>query len=105
VISRVTLFSLLLALMLGAGIRLRDAQQRDPCSLYMAGDKTAPPSEYVVSGTRQIVVPCNSWFLRQPLSVQVLCLLDAFLSIVFLFNALSDLKQWFQMRRRMRPLS
>jgi hypothetical protein len=105
VISRVTLFSLLLALILGAGIRLWDAQQRDNCSLYMAGDRTVPASEMVISGTRQIEVPCSDWIMRQPLRVQVLCLLDLVLGVVFFFNALADLQRWLQSRRQMRGLS
>jgi hypothetical protein len=104
-ISRVTLFSLLLALMLGAGIRLWDAQQKDNCALYMAGDRTLPASELVISGTRQIEVPCNDWIMRQPMRVQVLCLLDLVLGVVFFFNALLDLQRWLQTRRRMRGLS
>jgi hypothetical protein len=104
-ISRVTLFSLLLALMLGAGIRLWDAQQKDNCALYMAGDRTLPASELVISGTRQIEVPCNDWIMRQPMRVQVLCLLDLVLGVVFFFNALLDLRRGLQTRRRMRGLS
>jgi hypothetical protein len=101
-ISRITLFSLLLALMLGTGIRLWDAQQRDNCALYMAGDKSALASEMVMSGTRQIEVPCRDWIMRQPLLVQVLCLLDVLLAVVFLLNVLGDLQDWLRQRRRMR---
>jgi hypothetical protein len=104
-ISRVTLFSLLLALMLGAGIRLWDARQKDNCTLYMAGDRTVPASEMVISGTRQIEVPCNNWIMRQRMRVQVLCLLDLLVGVVFFFNALSDMQRWLQTRRNMRGLS
>jgi hypothetical protein len=104
VISRVTIFSLLLALMLGTGIRLWDAQQKDTCSLYMAGDKTQPPSELVVSGSREIEVPCSNWFLRHSLRVQVLCLLELLLAMIFAFNASADLKGWLEIRRRRRSL-
>ena len=89
--SRVTLFSLFLALMLGAGIRLWTMQQRDACTAYLSGDNTAQKSEWVVSGTRQIEVPCTDWIMRQPLRVQILCLLDAVLAVIFVLNALSDL--------------
>ncbi len=102
VISRVTLFSLLLGLMLGAGIRLWDARQKDNCSLYMAGDKTLSASQMVVSGTRQIVVPCNDWIMRQPMRVQILCLLDFVLLVVFFLNALADLQRSLRSRSRMR---
>jgi hypothetical protein len=49
-----------------------------------------------------IEVPCNDWFMRQPLRVQVLCMLDMALGVVFLLNALSDLQGWLQRRRRWR---
>jgi hypothetical protein len=104
-ISRVTLFSLLLALMLGAGIRLWDARHLDNCSLYMAGDKTLPASEMVVSGSREIEVPCSDWIMRQTLTMQVLCLVDLVLGVLFFLNALADLQRWFQSRRRMRGQS
>ena len=102
VISRVTLFSLLLGLMLGAGIRLSTAGRRDACAPYLAGDKTAAASEYVASGTRLISVPCRDWLMRQTLRVQILCLLDLVFAVVFVLNALSDLREWLEMRRRLR---
>jgi hypothetical protein len=101
-ISRVTLFSFLLALMLGMGIWMGTDGQQDNCSRFLAGDKTAPSSEWVISGTRQIVVPCNDWFARQSTRVQVLCLVDLVLSVVFVLNALADMRDWLEMRRRLR---
>jgi hypothetical protein len=102
VISRVTLFSFLLTLLLAAGIWRWDVGHRDDCAAYLAGDKTAPATEYVVSGTRTIVVPCDIWLPRQPEKVQMLCLLDFVLGVVFLLNALQDARGWFETRRRMR---
>jgi hypothetical protein len=99
------LYSLLFGLMLGLGIRLWDAQQRDDCALYNAGDRSVPASVMVISGSRQIEVPCNDWIMRQPLKVQLLCLVDLIIGVVFFFNALSDLQQWLRMRRRMRGMS
>jgi hypothetical protein len=101
-ISRVTIFSLLLALMLAMGLWMRDMQQTDNCSRYMAGDKMLPASEYVVSGSRMVEVPCSDWLSRQPVPVQVLCLLDGVLGVVFVLNALSDLTGWLASRRRLR---
>ncbi len=98
--SRVTLFSLLLALLLGVGIRLWTMQQRDACTPYLAGDQSAQKSEWIVSGTRQIEVPCSDWFMRQPLRVQLLCLLDVALAVLFVLNALSDMQQWLALRRQ-----
>jgi len=103
-ISRVTLFSLLLGLLLAAGIRLWCDGQRDDCSNYLAGAKSAQRSEWVVSGTRMIEVPCNEWFMRQSMRVQVLCLLDLVLAVMFVLNALTDLRDWLAKRRRMRGM-
>jgi len=100
--SRVTLFSLLLALLVGIGIRLCTDGQRDACAGYLAGDTAAQKSEWVLSGTREIEVPCTDWITRQPLRVQILCLVDLVLAVLFLLNALSDLREWLEMRRRMR---
>jgi hypothetical protein len=102
--SRVTLFSLLLALLLGVGIRLWTEEQRDACTPYLAGDTKAQKSEWVMSGTRTIEVSCDDWIMRQPLRVQVLCLLDVALTVLFVLNALSDLREWLEIRRRIRQM-
>jgi hypothetical protein len=104
-ISRVTLYSLLLSLMLGLGIRLSDARHPDNCTLYNAGDRSVSSSVLVAAGTRQIEVPCNDWIMRQSLNIQMLCLVDLIIGVVFFFNALSDFQQFLQMRRRMRGTS
>jgi hypothetical protein len=98
-ISRVTLFSLLLGLMLACGIWLWYLSQRDDCARYMAGDKSVPATQVVVSGTRTIEVPCTDWATRQPLRVQVLCLFDLALGVVFVLNGLADVREWTQRRR------
>ncbi len=100
-ISRVTIFSLLLALMLGVGIYSWTQNERDACTSYPPGGK-APASEYVISGTRQIVVPCSDWWMRQPFEVQALSLLDAAVGVLFLVNALQDARNWLAMRRQLR---
>jgi hypothetical protein len=91
-LSRVTIFSLLFALLLGLAIWSHTQARRDDCSSYLAGDKRAPSSEYVVSGSHTVVVPCNQWLPRQPVRVQVLCLLDLLTVVVFAFNLLQDLR-------------
>ena len=103
-ISRVTLFSLLLGLMLAMGIWQWASAHKDECSRYLAGDKTAASSEWVVSGTRIIEVPCSDWTMRQPLRVQVLCLLDLVVFALFAVNALADVRDQSEMRRRRRPM-
>jgi hypothetical protein len=103
-ISRVTLFSLLFALLLGAWIWRWNVGQSNDCARYLAGDKTFPPSQIVVSGTRTIVVPCEYWLPRQPERVQALCLLDLVLAVVFVMNGLLDLRGWFERRRQRRAM-
>ena len=98
-ISRVTLFSLLLGLMLGAGIRLWDARQKDDCSPTWPGTRRSPPPNGRV-GHAQIIVPCNDWIMRQPMRMQILCLLDFALLVVFFLNALADLQRWLRSRSR-----
>jgi hypothetical protein len=101
-ISRVTLFSLLLALLLGMGIWMSTQRPRDACAAYVAGDKGAQSTEYVVTGTRTVVVSCNSWLQRQPTWVQMLCLLELAVVGVFVLNGLGNVRDWFEMRRRLK---
>jgi hypothetical protein len=103
-ISRVTIFSLLLALMLGVGIRLRTQGQRDGCAAYLAGDKTAPATVYVVTGTRTVIVSCDEWLPRQTERVQLLCVLELLLVGVFVVHAWGDARDWFGAWRRRRGM-
>lgn len=98
-ISRVTLYSLLLCLLLGAGLRRWSFTHPDNCDRYLAGEKKLPSAEYVISGTRQIVVPCDQWLLRQPQWMQILCLVDLILAVIFLMNAAGDFKNFITRRR------
>ena len=101
-ISRVTLFSFLLALLLASGIRLWSVEQRDECARFLAGDKSYPASQVVVEGTRTVIVPCKQWLPRQPLAVQVLCLVDLLLAALFAMNALADAREGLARWRRRR---
>jgi hypothetical protein len=102
VISRVTIFSLLLSLMLALGIWNWSSGRRDACAAYLAGNKSAQSSEYVASGSRLIAVPCRDWIMRQPLRVQLLCLADLGIALVFVLNAAGDLRDWLAARTRLR---
>jgi hypothetical protein len=104
-ISRVTLFSFLLALLLGSGIWYWDVSHTDDCTRFLSGDFTAPRVIEVQSGSRTIRVSCNRWYLRQPERVQILCLVDVVLGVVFLMNALGDTRDWLRMRRRRREMA
>ncbi len=98
-ISKVTLYSLLLGLMLAAGIGVWSSRRIDPCTRFLEGDTSQPAVQIVESGTRLLRVPCTNWIARQPLRVQILCLLDGTLGIVFGLNLLADLRGWLQARR------
>jgi len=102
-ISRVTMYSLLLGLLLAAGIWLWSSGQKDPCERFLAGDKSAPASVWVVSGTRTIEVPCSDWLMRQATTVQVFCLVDLILIVLFVLNALLDLRDQLAVWRSRRP--
>jgi hypothetical protein len=103
-ISKVTIYSLLLGVVLATGIGVWSSRQIDPCTRFLEGDKSQPATQLVESGTRRLRVPCNDWIARQPLWVQILCLLNAVLGVVFMLNLLSDLRAWLQVRRQMRGM-
>lgn len=91
-VSRITLGSLLLALLLGAAIFQWSLQHRDDCSRFLAGDPRAPSTQFVVTGTRTVIMPCRVWLPRQPTGVQVLCLVDFLFAAVFVLNAIGDVR-------------
>jgi hypothetical protein len=99
-ISRQTIVSLLLALLLGVGLKSWALGQADDCDDYLAGDKTAPASQTVESGSRSIDVPCEAWIPRQSLWVQVLCLLELVVIVAFTISFVGDLRDWAVSRRR-----
>jgi hypothetical protein len=66
---------------------------------YLAGEGWLSSSQTIDSGVQQIEVPCKQWLPRQPLTLQLLCLVDLVLIVVFVVNALGDLLEWKRMRR------
>ena len=74
-ISRRTILTLLVVLLLTAGLWVWSSQHRDECSAFLGGDRHAPESQVVRTGTRTIVVPCQDWLIRQPAPAQMLCVL------------------------------
>jgi hypothetical protein len=91
-ISRQTIVSLLFALLLGVGLKSWALGQRDDCDDYLAGDKSVPASQIVESGSRSIDVPCEAWIPRQSLWVQILCLLELVVIVVFAISFVGDLR-------------
>jgi hypothetical protein len=100
VISRRTIFSLLLALMILLCLRAWLIQHPDNCDRYMAGDRTVPSSVYIQMGGRRAEVPCEDWLLRKPAGVQAVCLLDAVVAVVFLLGVWGDIVRRNHTRRK-----
>ena len=99
-LSRVTLFSLLLAMLLAIFIWSAGESMRDDCSAYLAGNKSAPSSEYITTGSHTVVISCDNWLPRQTLTVQILCILELVLVVVFIFSLLQDARSSLAMRGR-----
>lgn len=89
-ISRVTLGLFLLALVIPSGIALWSSGHRDSCSRYLAGDRSLPATQMIQAGDRAIEVPCEQWLVRQPLMVQVFCLLEGVVVFVMGVNLFGD---------------
>jgi hypothetical protein len=96
-ISRRTIFSLLLALLIPLVLRAALIGRWDPCKAEMPFSHQPPESVYVDSGTRTVEMPCNTWLPRQPLWVQMVCLVDFAVAVVFLLSVWGDWSRW---RRR-----
>jgi len=89
-ISRKTLYSFLLALLLAGCIKAYTLRLISPCDAYLSGQTQAPASLIVNQQGRAYEVPCNQWFLRQPRGVQGLCLFEGVLVVIFLISAYTD---------------
>ena len=88
-ISRQTIFSLLLALLVGVGIFAWNEAKRDDCD--RAGpDRGAMQVPVGQSGRKVLLVRCNDWLPRQPVKVQAWCFLDVALGVVFGMSLLAD---------------
>ena len=98
-VSKRTLVSLFLALLLGCGIRLWSLGPDDACAHYLAGDVRYPSSELIATGTRTVIVPCKDWLSRQPERIQFLCLLEVLTVACFAVYAARDIRQAYEARR------
>jgi hypothetical protein len=104
VISKLTIFSLLFALMVGTRIVQWDLGHQDACTRYLEGDKKAQATVLISVGPRQVEMPCEIWLPRQPNWVQGLCLLDLLLVVAFLLNAALDAQRAFLLWRARRAV-
>ncbi len=98
-ISRRTIYSLLLTLLLAIGIRVWALSVRDDCDRAGPSNPATPNTVAVESGTRTIDVPCTYWVPRQPTRVQILLLVNVALGVVFIVSAATD---WTRYRARRR---
>jgi hypothetical protein len=89
-ISRKTLYSFLLAVLLLGCIKAYTLRLTNPCDAYLAGQAQAPETVVVNQNGIPYQVPCNQWFLRQPRAVQALCFFEGVLVVVFLVSAYAD---------------
>jgi hypothetical protein len=46
-----------------------------------------------------VEMPCNFWLPRQPIGVQMVCLLDFAAGVVFLLSAAVDWTRWGERRK------
>ena len=102
-ISRRTIFSLILTLLLAVSIRLWAVSVRDDCDRFGKGTPANPTSVIVESGTRTIDVPCTYWVPRQSVRVQALLLFNIALGVVFLVSVAGDWSRWRERRRQVVP--
>ncbi len=92
-ISRRTIITLLSTLLLAAGLGVWSSLHRDECSAFLGGDRHAPASQIVETGTRTIVVPCQDWLVRQAAPVQLLCVLTLAGFSIFVVSLWADRKK------------
>ena len=88
-ISRQTIFSLLLALLVGVGIFAWNGAKRDECDVS-GPDRGAVQVPVGQSGRKVLLVNCNEWLPRQPVKVQAWCFVDVALGVVFGMSMLVD---------------
>ena len=96
-ISRTTLWSLLVALLIPSGMAVWLSGHRDSCARFLAGDRSLPPTQMVAAGTQMVEVPCTVWLPRQPMWIQILCLVELVVVMVFALHLVGD---WRDRRRR-----
>jgi hypothetical protein len=98
-ISRQTIGSLLLALLLGVGVKIWAQGSHDACDRVLPGDAKTPEYESVQVGPQVVMVPCRIWFLRQPPAAQGACLAGIAAGVVFVVSAGADVKRSWEIRR------
>ena len=101
-IARKTIASLLLALLLGIGLKIWAQGSHDACDRVLAGDAKTHEYEQVQVGSQVVLVPCRIWFLRQPPPVQAACLAAIAAGTVFVVSVSNDVRRSWETRREAR---
>jgi hypothetical protein len=101
-ISRQTLVTLTLALLLGLGLKSWASGRRDECDDYLAGNNSAPATQTIEAGRRSIEIPCELWIPRQSMGIQILCLLEVSVIAIFAISCWSDVRNWPNSRQKNR---
>ena len=93
------MWSLLMALLIPSGMAVWLSGHPDSCSRFLAGDRSRPPSQMVAAGTQMVEVPCTVWLPRQSMWIQLLCLAELVVVMVFAWCMLVG--DWRDRRRRL----
>lgn len=92
-ISRATVWLLIVTLLIPSGIAVWSTGHRDSCSRFLAGDSSRPATVLVETAGRMVAVPCSEWLPRQPLTVQLLCLAEIVALLMLVLNGFGDLRE------------
>jgi len=103
-ISRITLWTFLFALLLGSGIAMWDAWHPDSCYRYLHGDTKEEPTQTVEIGAESVAVPCAEWYPRQTIYMQSACIAEGALVVTFLMRGIGDFVNWRRLKRGQRRL-
>ncbi len=98
-IARKTGVTLMLALVLGSGIAMWVAWHPDLCARYLRGELTLPSTQEVEMAGKTEYVPCEQWYPRQTMAMQMACLVEFALTAVFVVFAAGDGVDWWRRRR------
>ena len=93
---------LLLAALIGLGVKVWTLYRMDPCDRYMLGDRLEGSTAAIAEGPRMVSVPCAVWILRQPVGAQAVVGVDAAVFVVFLVFLVSDIQRGWERRRARR---
>ena len=99
-----TVWAFLLALVLGCGIWSWDVMHPDECYRYLQGQPGAMATQNVEIGGETVPVPCEDWYPRQTLAVQMVCVVEGAACVVFLMLGMGDFVSWIRVRKGGRRL-